>query len=274
MASGFRAGARELLGRMPLLDGYFRRLVWSRLYFPEAEMALLHSLPRRSADLAIDVGAAMGGYCWLLNRIARQVIAFEPGPWHGAYLRRLLVGTHIELVRAAVGAAAAEVELITPGEDTHARHSATLHAGNPVALAPGAHVERVRQVSIDGYLEQTGLADRSLDILKIDVEGYEYQVLRGAAAALRRHRPLLICEIEARHNGEYRRVFEMLRSLGYDCFIRRQGRYQPFTGNDILSLQSELQLAIRLSSRHRPQDNEYINNFVFQHPASRVKVIR
>jgi FkbM family methyltransferase len=273
MAATLRAGARELLGKFPLVDGYFRRLIWSRLYFPEAEMALLHSLRRHSADLAIDVGAAMGGYCWLLNRVSRRVIAFEPGDWHCAYLRQLLLGTRIELVCAAVGAEAGEVELITPGDDVHARHSATLHGGNPVARTSGAHVSRVHQVSIDGYLEQTGMAGRLLDILKVDVEGYEYQVLLGASAALQRHRPLLICEIEARHNADYRAVFDMMRALGYACYARRGGQYRPISADEILSVQSEADLAIRLSPRHRPADNGYVNNFVFQHPDSRVRVV-
>lgn len=274
MQHSLRAGARALLARFPRIDGLFRRFVWSRLHYPEAEMAFIAGLPRHCADVAIDVGAAMGGYSWLMNHAARQVIAFEPGRWHYQFLKPLLFGTHIELVCAAVGAEGGEVELITPGDDTHARHSATLSTDNPVSQTSGSHRARVRQVSLDDYLADPRWAGRSVDILKIDVEGYEFEVLRGSMRTLEQHHPLLICEIEARHNAEYARVFAALRSLGYRCYVQRAGRYEPFEADDITPMQSAAALAVRLSPGHSPAQNQYINNFVFQHPESRIKVVR
>jgi FkbM family methyltransferase len=269
-----RAGAKELLATMPLLDGLFRRFIWSHRHFPEAEMAFLHSLPPRSVDVSVDVGAAKGGYAWLLDRVSNQVIAFEPGAWHFGYLRRLLFGTHIKLVNAAVGAYAGEAELYTPGEDENARHEATLNTSNPVAQHSDARVDKVTQTSLDDYLAGALSPGRRIDIIKIDVEGYENQVVRGALKTLEVHRPFLICEIEARHNPAYAYVFETLRSLGYGCFVFRNRRYEEFSANGIEDLQRPSDLAIRLSAEYQPGENSYLNNFVFQHPSSRIKVVK
>ena len=53
--------------------------------------------------------------------------------------------------------------------------------------------------------------------IKIDAEGAEWSVLRGAEQTLRIHRPVLLVE-----NGNWGQVTEYLASLGYKCF-----RYTP-----------------------------------------------
>ena len=72
-------------------------------------------------------------------------------------------------------------------------------------------------------------AGRSLqpNFLKIDVEGHELAVLQGARQTLKKHRPTILVECEARHrpDGDVRPVFEFLQSLGYGgSFFRRTAR--------------------------------------------------
>ena len=54
-----RAVARRVLERSPMLDGLFRRIVWSRVHYPERELRLLEAMPGRQLDVAVDVGAAL-----------------------------------------------------------------------------------------------------------------------------------------------------------------------------------------------------------------------
>jgi FkbM family methyltransferase len=64
-------------------------------------------------------------------------------------------------------------------------------------------------------LDDAGLTD--VAAMKIDVEGAELEVLRGAWMTLRRRRPLLSIEIEERHRtGSTRAVPELLHDLGYE----------------------------------------------------------
>lgn len=263
---------KGILSRMPWVDGMFRRVVWSRVHFPEREMRFLGGLPAGACDIAVDVGAATGSYAWILNRISRQVFAFEPGEAHHRALSLVQGGTRIELVKAAVGATEGTVNMYTPGEDTHALHSATLSKVNPVAGQADVTVRQVPQISLDSYFLGKRDTGRSIDLLKVDVEGYEFDVFRGAEGLIKRHHPLIICEIEARHDPEYLRTFNFLRGLGYAVYVFRDGGFRVFAEDDIQPLQSHAALEVRLSDHYDPANNVYVNNFTFQHPLSRVKV--
>ncbi len=264
--------AKELLSRFPFLDGLFRRFIWSRFHFSEIEMRFLDGLQAGSADVAVDVGAAMGSYSWILNRVSKQVFAFEPGLIHNKYLNNVSFGTGINVIRAAVGSDCSSVNMYTPGLDTDARHSATLSRENPVVNSSGTNVDLVDQITLDSFFSNKLAPGRSIDILKVDVEGYELEVFRGAIGVLSKSHPIIICEIEARHNVGYPKVFKLLRGLGYNCYIDRAGIFESFVGERIEDLQLEGDLAIRLGTSYDPKSNKYINNFVFQHPESRVKV--
>ncbi len=268
----FKSLVRNELAKVPLVDGVFRRFVWSRLHFPETEMRFINSLPGGAIDVAVDVGAALGSYAWLLDRKSRRVYSFEPGNAHHDYLQRLLWGTNILLTKAAVGRHSGTVEFFTPGSDTNALHSATLSTANPVVRTVGTRIEKVAQVSLDEFFRGKLHPGEHVDFLKVDVEGYELEVFKGGIGLIEEHRPLVVCEIEARHNAEYGHVFDLLRGAGYWCHVYRRGRLERFDAARIETVQQEQDLAVRLSPNYKSADNTYINNFIFQHPASRIKV--
>ncbi len=125
------------------------------------------------------------------------------------------------------------------------------------AAAKGEDVSllSVPLVALDDYF---GESDR-VTLLKIDVEGAELGVFKGAERILRQHAPLLVFECENRHRapGDIGDVFSYLETLGYrGSFIRR---------DKILPL-AEFDAAV-----HQRQDGEwfwksrdYCNNFVFR----------
>jgi FkbM family methyltransferase len=267
-----RTVVRDLLAGSPRADALFRRHVWSRIHFPEAELKALDEFPSGLIDCAIDVGAALGGYAWVLGRKARRVICYEPGQVHGDYLESAIKGGVISLVRAAVGSEPGELDMFTPGSDTDACHMATLSPDNPVIDTPGTSVRRVPVVTLDCDLPARIGTNARVDVLKVDVEGFENAVFEGARETLRRHRPLVIVEIEARHNPRHGEVFGLLEGLGYRTHFWRDGRYHQLTDQDITALQTAEDLAERLRPGHDPARNRYINNFVFQHSETRIKM--
>ena len=266
-----RTVGRRLLARLPLVDGLFRRFIWSRLHFPEIEMRFLDALRLGSIDVAVDVGAALGSYSWILSRVARTVYAFEPGTLHSEFLRRVCAH-NVEVIRAAIGSATGHVNLYTPGADSHALHSATVSESNPVTKSEHARVERVEQTTLDAFLAMRPMAGRRVDVLKVDVEGYELEVFKGASRMLALHHPLIICEIEARHNANYVEVFQRLREFGYSPYFFREGALESLMDEHIEILQQAPDLAVRMDRGYDPASNRYINNFIFQHPESRIKV--
>lgn len=263
---------RELLSRFPLVDGLFRRFVWSRVFFPENEMRFLNALETGAIDIALDVGAATGSYSWILNRVSNRVYAFEPGKVHYKQLARVAFNSHIKLVHAAVGSDCGRLSLYTPGTDEDALHSATLSQHNPVVGATETLVEEVDVVTLDSFISENLEPRHNIDLLKVDVEGYELEVFRGATETIARHHPLILCEIEARHNAGYGDTFKLLRDMGYICYIFRNAAFERFSGERIEELQTDDDLRIRLGRDYDPMNNRYINNFVFQHPQSRIKV--
>lgn len=100
-----------------------------------------------------------------------------------------------------------------------------------------------------------------VDLIKIDVEGHEYNVIDGATETIIRCMPLLIVEIEQRHmKQEMEVVFEKVLSLGYAGYFMYD--------NKLVELKE-----FSYEHHQKPyledvlQDN-YVNNFIFV-PASR-----
>jgi FkbM family methyltransferase len=137
-----------------------------------ADMAFtLHFL--RPGDLFLDIGANIGSFTLLASGICKaSTIAIEPDPETMALLRRNIDinGLHGDVVleQAAVGAEEGEVEF-TIGLDTR----------NHVAKGNEGPTRRVSMRTLDG------MAALSPPIMiKVDVEGYEADVFRGAQAVL------------------------------------------------------------------------------------------
>jgi FkbM family methyltransferase len=147
----------------------------SEVYEPEVWGHLMQCV--QPADVVADVGAYVGLYTLALaQRVGPRgkVIAFEPDPdsFDGLSRHVALNGLtgNVELCRAVVGR-----------EDGVVAFAAGRGSESRVAAADGACAERlmVRVVRLDSVLR-----DDRLDVLKIDVEGYEELVLQGARGLL------------------------------------------------------------------------------------------
>jgi FkbM family methyltransferase len=179
---------------------------------------VLHFL--RESDLFVDVGANVGSYTVLAALTGAKVISFEPVPksfealMDNIHLNRM--EDAVDARRQAVGAAAGVVSMTADRDTTnHALVAQARYAGKTV---------QVPQVTLDQALQ--GLAVPKL--IKIDVEGYETQVLEGAAGTLSDPAlEALIVELNgsgrqfAVSDGELDR---RVRSFGFAAY-----RYEPVT---------------------------------------------
>jgi FkbM family methyltransferase len=157
-----------------------------------------------------DVGASYGLHSLRLLAHGARVVSFEPNPeCHGFFLGCCRAnGLSPEIVPAAVGA--------EPGTATLAAPVGRSYLGSIVPGVDarwGAEVTRstVPVVSLDGFAAGRGLTP---DLVKIDVEGGELDVLRGARRVLASARPAVILESwpEPRQRHE---LLDLLAALGY-----------------------------------------------------------
>jgi FkbM family methyltransferase len=166
-----------------------------------------------SDDIAVDIGANIGCITAALAERAGEVHCFEPHPLlHAELLEniRLLesqgVAARIVAQRCALGGSTGTLPLRVPADFARHRGESTL-----VDSASAAEVVQVQVRTLDDVF-----GDRSIGVMKMDVEGFEAQVLRGAARLLSDRR-LRDCVFEEHrpYPTEVSRIFE---SHGYTIF--------------------------------------------------------
>jgi FkbM family methyltransferase len=222
--------------------------------WPDAGMArafeLLERLPT-SRPVVIDVGAHNGETLDIAaSRLVggAHYIALEPNPTTFALLKaRAARYVNTTMHARCVQAAAGPVEGTTSFNATRA--SAVAGVLSPVAglgerVPSGDHdiLEKVTvpMVTIDGLMAREGIV--GVDLLKVDAEGYDLEVLRGAQAALREHRVrVVLAEVffVAYRDGQafFWDIAAFLHEMGYnfvnlyDTRDTSQGRL--YTGNGL-----------------------------------------
>jgi FkbM family methyltransferase len=175
----------------------------------EDEMGLLQQLvPKNSA--ALDIGANHGIYAYALSRFSPTVHCFEPLAECCRYIRDHHAA-NITVHNVALSDRAGELELHVPVINGHAVYTRA-SLDRPDGPFESRHVE-VR--TLDSY----GLT--GVGFIKIDVEGLEASVLRGAQHTLETCHPTMLVEIDcARHSRDsFLAVHDTLHALGYRTHV-------------------------------------------------------
>jgi len=237
-----------------------RRLMQSRYRREIAETgeAELFELRRlvRSGDLALDVGSNLGTYAYELGRLSGRTIAFEPNP----ALARFVADLHLEGVEVrelALSSRDETAELFIPQMDK-AHGAASLREGAATATGGAVEPVPVRACRLDS------IALDPVRFIKIDVEGFEEEVLRGARATIARDQPTLLIEIEERFNpGGLSRIADSLAELGYSGHFFLKGSWRPLSEFDLGAHQRSFKTGVCAFQDQVRREVEYINNFLF-----------
>ena len=198
-------------------------------YFEPGERGVFEGLVQPGMTV-IDVGAHAGLYTLSASTLAGpvgRVIAFEPSPRERAHLVahvRLNRCANVTVEPVALGDSEGEADLFVVDSSETGCNSL-----RPGAIGPG-HTVRVGLRTLDEYAKGSGL-DR-VDVIKMDVEGAELSVLRGARSLFRTMRPVLLCEIEEARTEPWgyggRAIIDLLSEWQYDCFaIGESGALTP-----------------------------------------------
>jgi FkbM family methyltransferase len=220
---------RFILPRFPLTVRVRSGLslgLWLRVRFPEEagywrgthESSTARAIVAnvREGSVVYDVGAHIGLITFGAARLAGnsgRVIAFEPDPDNVVRLREGCALNHLErrvrVVNSAVWSHGGSEEIgFRRGASRRSRGGVEADGYQPV-LADGPTV-KVPVMTLDEFADSSGTAP---GLIKIDVEGGEYEVLRGGETLFARCRPLLLVEVH--HRDAFERIDKWLSDFKY-----------------------------------------------------------
>ncbi|MDP1829150.1 MAG: FkbM family methyltransferase [Archangium sp.] len=177
----------------------------------------------RPGDVVIDVGANVGAHALRMAKLVGEqgrVFAFEPTVFAYEKLLRNLdlnpaLARRVQPLRVGLTDLAGKpLPAMVSSSWSLTRPMADIH---PLDLGFGSSTGGARFTSLDGWVTETGVT--RLDAVKLDVDGFEVRVLRGALETLRRFKPLIVMEWAPHHfidpDEPFLECIVLLQGLGY-----------------------------------------------------------
>jgi FkbM family methyltransferase len=190
-------------------------------YFGTFEPECLAAMHRivKPGDTVLDVGANVGLFTLeasLLVGAAGRVIAIEPMPEHASAVlnsARYNGMTNVEVISVAAGDRLGHAILTLPRNTNYGMFTLGDVAGDVSFTVP---VRRIDDIVAEREV-------KSVDFIKMDIEGSELNALIGAEQTLRNFHPTILIELDEAHlaacKTSSREVKSFLKSLGYREFL-------------------------------------------------------
>ncbi|QSJ15842.1 FkbM family methyltransferase [Nostoc sp. UHCC 0702] len=219
----------------------------------EREMMIINKLvPRKGC--AIDVGANQGIYTYVLAEICSVVEAFEPQPDCAELIVKYgkKFSKNINVHNCGLSNVNGTLSLKIP-----------VVKGKVITGLASFVETNYEYNSLDVPVRRLDDYNfKNVVFIKIDVEGYERQVIEGARETILREKPILLVEIEQRHlnNISIKTVFDEILQLQYKGFFLYQDK---LVNIEEFSLEKYQNLS-RDTGINNLRNKNYINNFIFK----------
>lgn len=219
-------------------------------YKCEPELLYLNQV-LQSDSVFIDIGTNKGIYLYQAEKSIKsgKIYGFEPNKSLVNYIQPLF--PKVSLFTYAVSSKTGTSVLNIPKKENGLQDTrASLEA-------LGDEVEKIeiQTITLDDWAKQQNVS--KIDLVKIDVEGHEFDSIKGCETILKTIKPIFIIEIELRH-AKYpiNTIFDYIKGFGYDVFYfdRQTLSLKPFEVNQMENFQQDDYLN---------DFNRYINNFIF-----------
>ncbi len=209
----------------------FALYIISTLKFQKRErdfLFFLRMLPERG--LILDIGANIGvmTYYFAIKKKESFIYAFEPVAENVKIIRKIVSFFHLKNVRImeiALGNENKKVEMVIPEHK-----KVKLHGLSHVMHDSIKEFNEGRKIEVDmkklDNMDIFSLSKYFINGIKLDVENFEYFVLKGAHLILHRHRPLVYAELWDNENRE--KCFRLMENIGYDIYIVEKRKLVPF----------------------------------------------
>ncbi len=185
----------------------------------------------------VDIGAHCALWAWFLSMHFKRTVAFEAAPLHAALFRANIEDIqwkeytggddpagfwyeadtvnhgHVTLHEVALGAERGTIAIECAADETGSAHVAQGEGGDKRR----GHAELITYPDISMFpLDDFKFED--IDFCKIDVEGYELQVVQGAEQTFKTHKPWLVVEQKGNdmiYGGKKDEAVDLLKSWGW-----------------------------------------------------------
>jgi len=193
----------------------------------EKELSIISNFTDKNKE-AVDVGVYRGVYTYKLSKEFKHVHAFEPNPLIYPFLEKNLtkIVKNMTLKNLALSDSNGDINLRIPSrsksifktnyEEIYKLGCATIHQENKIDNKNSFNVKKIK---LDDLLE-----DKNISFIKIDVEGHEREVITGSKKIIRKNKPVLLVEIEERHNNfPILDTIEFIKNFGYNSYFVADG---------------------------------------------------
>lgn len=229
-----------------------------KFYNDELEIKVLEDLIPYSAakcplpPVVIDVGANIGAYSYYLSEFIEefqgQCIGFEPRKNIWNRLKQNVKKKNFTAERLALSNKIGIANLYLPAN----HENSSLIWFNHFA---GFKTEKVNLSTLDKYISSKNISSQSIVFIKIDVEGHEFEILKGGRLSIAGAKPIILCELENRHllpqGKTVQLIIDFLGDIGYRGYVISKRSFQ---------LSSIEQISIPLN---KSTPGEYFYNFWF-----------
>ena len=222
---------------------YHRIRCYKYANYRNPELNLIKSLVNKDKN-SIDIGANLGLFTYFMSRASKHVFAFEPNPYPLRNLKHL-VDKNVTILPIALGSNDGPIAIKIPyHENGWSSNGASL---SPKIEDPGKVIDiqcrKLDSLNID-----------NVGLIKIDVEGFEIEVLKGAKNTILRNKPTMIIENESVHTKNTNELFLIMNELGYDkYFCNSKGKLKKIEEFSVEKNQLDA----------NNKDINYIQNFIF-----------
>ena len=198
---------------------WHQRWTYIKSYYPEPHITSILDRHLQEESLFIDIGANIGVHTvYAAHKVGKsgQVIAFEPNPYSYQRLGDQIALNHLKNVTAHHTALGSEIGTIV------------LHGCNDENVGSSLRVDESGEGDCevplnlaDNFLAD--IPDRQSGICKIDVEGYEYQVLQGLKGFIESH-PGMVYIVEITDEwlkmggSSAQTVFDFFEDYGFQAY--------------------------------------------------------
>lgn len=240
---------------------HYQTLNWKTLSHSEfdAELLLLEFFLNKNS-VFFDIGTNKGEYAYYAEKLMnpKNIYLFEPEKKLNKQLNAIFSNCQVNdlALSDSKGTHQFKIPVINGVIDNCL---SSLEVDNKEDNETEAIIYEVKTDTLDNFTKEKNIIP---DLIKIDVEGHELSVLKGAENFLSKHHPTLIIEIEQRHHKDItiESVFESFKQKGYYCYYYSKKQSQLFSYEDKTHLTNTKDYFGKI---------DYINNYIFIHESNK-----